>query len=56
VVMYMYVRSTSHEIGWSCICMLEVHSLPVPSQESEWSCICILEVQAMRLGGHVFAC
>ena len=56
MVMYLYVRSTSHEIGWSCICMLGLHSLPVPSQDSEWSCICILEVQAMRLGGHVFAC
>ena len=30
--------------------------MPVPSQESEWSCICILDLQAMRLGGHVFAC
>ena len=54
--MYLYVRSTSQESVWSCICMLGVHSLPVPSQESERSCICTLEVQARRVSGHVFAC
>ena len=56
MIMYLYVRSTSQESGWSCICMLGVHSLPVPSQESEWSCICMLEVQARRVSGHVFVC
>ena len=54
--MYLYVRSKSQESGCSCICMLGVHSLPVPNQESEWSCICMLEVQARRVGGHVFVC
>ena len=71
MVMYLYVRSTSQESEWSCICMLEstsqesewscicmlgVHSLPVPSQESEWSCICMLGVQARRVSDHVFVC
>ena len=56
MVMYLYVRSTSQESDWSCICMLGVQSLPLPSQESEWSCICMLEVKARRVGGHVFAC
>ena len=54
--MYLYVRSTRQESGWSCICMLGVHSLPVPSQESEWSCICMLGVPARRVSGHVFVC
>ena len=49
-------RGTNQESEWSCICILGVQSLPVPSQESEWSCICMLEVQARRVGGHVFAC
>ena len=35
MVMYLYVRITSQESGWSCIGMLGVHSLPVPNQESE---------------------
>ena len=56
MVMYLYARSISQESGWSCICMLGVHSLPVPSQESEWSCICMLGVQARRVSGHVFVC
>ena len=54
--MYLYVRSRSPGSEWSCICMLGVHSLPVPSQESEWSCSYTLEVQARRVGSHVFAC
>jgi hypothetical protein len=54
--MYLYVRSTSPGSEWSCICMLGVHSLPVPSQESEWSCICMLGVQARGVSGHVFVC
>jgi hypothetical protein len=29
VVMYLYVRSTSHESEWSCICMLGVQSFPL---------------------------
>jgi hypothetical protein len=51
VIMYLYVRSTSQESGWSCICMLGVQSLPVPSQESERSCICMLGVQARGVSG-----
>ena len=57
MVMHLYVKSTSQESEWSCICMLEVQArrvsghifalgvqnLPVPSQESEWSCICMQE-------------
>ena len=35
MVMYLHVRITSQESDWSCICMLGVQSLPVPSQESE---------------------
>ena len=54
--MYLYVRSRSPGSEWSCICMLGVHSLPVPSQESEWSCICMLGVQARGVSGHVFVC
>ena len=54
MIMYLYVRSTRQESGWSCIRMLGVHSLPVPSQESEWSFICTLEVQARGVSGHVF--
>ena len=56
MIMYLYVRSTSQENGWSCICMLGVHSLTVSSQDIEWLCICTLEVQARRVGIHVFAC
>jgi hypothetical protein len=56
VIMYLYVRSTSQESGWSCICMLGVQSLPVPSQESERSCICMLGVQARGVSGYVFVC
>ena len=66
MVMYLYIRSTSQESEWSCICMLGVHSqesewscicmFGVPSQESEWSCICMLGVQARRVSGHVFVC
>ena len=26
MVMYLYVRSTSHESEWSCICMLGVQA------------------------------
>ena len=53
--MYLYVRSTSQESEWSCICKLGVQSLPVPSQESEWSCICMLGVQARRVSDHVLS-
>jgi hypothetical protein len=54
--MYLYVRCTSQESEWSCICMLGVQRLPVPSQESEWSGSCMLEVQSRRVSGHVFVC
>ena len=54
MVMHLYVKSTSQESEWSCICMLGVHSLPVPSQESEWSFICTLEVQTRGVSGHIF--
>ena len=57
MVMYLYVRSTSQESEWSCICMLGVQSWScICSQESEWSCICMLGVQARRVSGHVFVC
>ena len=66
MVMYLYVRSTSQESKWSCICMLGVQArrervimylyVRSTSQESEWSCICMLEVQARRVSGHVFVC
>ena len=56
MVMYLYVRSTSQGSEWSCICMLGVQSLPVPSQASRSSCICMLGVQARGVSGHVFVC
>jgi hypothetical protein len=62
--MYLYVRSTSQESEWSCICMLGVDVrrervnmylyVRSTSQESEWSSMCMLGVQARRVSGHVF--
>jgi hypothetical protein len=41
MVMYLYVRSTSQESEWSCICMLGVEA------RGEWSCICMLGVHSL---------
>ena len=46
----------------SCICVLGLLILFVPSQESERSCICVLGLLILpvpsqgRVSGHVFVC